>query len=108
VTEVVGEDDFPQSSENSVALNQVSVFSLTNQENVTDTEYAAGDVTLPFSYTAKASTAPRPSCLDFAGWRNPDCCHSFVRMDGELWMFRLNGLWTRGGRRATEGRTSIT
>ena len=83
-------------ADNSVALNQVSVFSLTNQENATNTEYWAGDVTVPFSYKAKVSRAPRPSCLDFSGWLNPDCCHCFVRMDGELWMFKVAWIVDKG------------
>jgi hypothetical protein len=94
--EPVAKADLPQDADNSVALNKVSVFSLTNQDRVTDTEYAAGDVTLPFSYTAEVSTAPRPSCLDFAGWPNPDCCHSFVRIEGELWMFRIAWIVDKG------------
>ena len=52
-------------------------------------EYAAGEVTLPFSYTATVSSAPRPPTLDFTEAHGfPDNCQALVRMDGELWQFR--------------------
>jgi len=59
-------------------------------------EYAAGDVTLPFSYEAEVSDRRRPKPLDFPGQPNPDCCHAFVRMDGELWMFRIDFIADKG------------
>ncbi len=52
-------------------------------------EYAAGEVTLPFGYSATVSSAPRPACLDFADMAGyPDNCQALVRMDGELWEFK--------------------
>jgi hypothetical protein len=52
-------------------------------------EYAAGEVTLPFAYTARASTAPRPPSLDFKEEHGfPDNCQALVRIDGELWQFQ--------------------
>jgi len=51
-------------------------------------EYAAGDVVLPFSYTATRSPAPKPESLDFSHQVSPDNCQVFVRIDGELWEFR--------------------
>jgi hypothetical protein len=52
-------------------------------------EYAAGEVTLPFAYSATVSSAPRPAGLDFAAMGGyPDNCQVFVRMDGELWEFK--------------------
>jgi hypothetical protein len=77
-------------------LNQVNIFSQTDQQHLTNTEYAAGNVTLPFSYSAKVSTSPRPPCLDFPGQPNPDCCHPFIRIDGELWMFRIDWIAGKG------------
>ena len=59
-------------------------------------EYAAGDVTLPFRYEAEVSDRPRPKPLDFPGQPNPDCCHAFVRIDGELWMFRIDFIADKG------------
>jgi len=59
-------------------------------------EYAAGDVTLPFSYQAKASDRSRPEPLNFPGQPNPDCCHAFVKIDGELWMFRIDFIADKG------------
>jgi hypothetical protein len=59
-------------------------------------EYAAGDVTLPFSYKAEVSTRPRPEPLNFPGQHNPDCCHAFVKIDGELWMFRIDFIADKG------------
>ncbi len=52
-------------------------------------EYAAGEVTLPFSYRVEASSAPRPPTLNFAEDHGfADNCQALVRMDGELWQFR--------------------
>ena len=51
-------------------------------------EYAAGDVVLPFSYSATRSPAPKPESLDFSHQINPDNCQVFVRIDDELWEFR--------------------
>ncbi|OJV41379.1 MAG: hypothetical protein BGO25_16800 [Acidobacteriales bacterium 59-55] len=51
-------------------------------------EYAAGEVTLPFSYSIARSSAPRPEGLDFSHQLNPDNCQVFVRMGNELWEFR--------------------
>jgi hypothetical protein len=51
-------------------------------------EYAAGEVILPFSYSATISPQPQPSGLDFSNQLNPDNCQVFVRMEGELWEFR--------------------
>ncbi len=52
-------------------------------------EYAAGEVALPFAYTAAVSSAPRPPGLEFADMGgSPDNCQVFVRMDGELWEFK--------------------
>jgi hypothetical protein len=51
-------------------------------------EYAAGEVVLPFSYSAKLSPMSKPSGLDFSHQLNPDNCQVFVRMDEELWEFR--------------------
>ena len=52
-------------------------------------EFAAGDVTLPFSYTATVSPAPRPPTLDFTEAHGfPDNCQALVRIDGELWQFQ--------------------
>jgi hypothetical protein len=54
----------------------------------TGMEYAAGEVVLPFAYTAVVSPQPQPDCLDFSHQVSPDNCQVFVRMDGELWEFR--------------------
>jgi hypothetical protein len=52
-------------------------------------EYAAGEVTLPFSYSATVSTAPRPANLDFSETHGyPDNCQALVRIEGELWQFQ--------------------
>ena len=51
-------------------------------------EYAAGQVTLPFSYAAERSPAPKPDVLDFQHQVSPDNCQVFVRIDDELWGFR--------------------
>ena len=51
-------------------------------------EYAAGDVVLPFSYSATRSPAPKPNNLDFSDQVSPDNCEVFVRIDNELWEFR--------------------
>jgi hypothetical protein len=51
-------------------------------------EYAAGDVVLPFSYSATRSPAPKPENLDFSHQVGPDNCQLFVRIDDELWEFR--------------------
>ena len=53
-------------------------------------EYAAGEATLPFAYTATVSAAPRPGNLDFAEEHgSPDNCQLLVRIDGELWQFQM-------------------
>lgn len=52
-------------------------------------EYARGNVTQPFAYTATVATVPRPHNLDFAETHGlPDNCQAFVRIDGELWQFQ--------------------
>jgi hypothetical protein len=51
-------------------------------------EYAAGEVTLPFAYEARISSAPRPPSLDFPDEPNPDNSQVLVRIEGELWQFR--------------------
>ena len=51
-------------------------------------EYAAGDVVLPFSYSATRSPAPKPDNLDFSHQVSPDNCEVFIRIDDELWEFR--------------------
>ena len=51
-------------------------------------EYAAGEVVLPFEYSAQRSFVPRPESLDFLDQVSPDNCQVFVRIDGELWEFR--------------------
>jgi F5/8 type C domain len=51
-------------------------------------EYAAGDVVLPFSYSATRSPAPKPDNLDFSHQVGPDNCQVFIRIDDELWEFR--------------------
>jgi|GEM_PF-1019035 len=86
----------PPDIDNGLLLNQANIFSQVNQEDAATTEYAAGDITLPFSYSASVSTAPRPECLNFEGWPNPDCSHVFVRIDGELWMFRIAWIIGKG------------
>ena len=50
--------------------------------------HAAGDVTLPFSYSATHLPAPKPDNLDFSHQVSPDNCEVFIRIDGELWEFR--------------------
>src|SRR6476660_6202436 len=44
-------------------------------------EYAAGDVVLPFSYSATRSPAPKPNNLDFSNQVSPDNCEVFVRIE---------------------------
>lgn len=51
-------------------------------------EYAAGQITLPFSYSAVRSAVPKPAGLDFSRQINPDNCQVFIRIDGQLWEFR--------------------
>lgn len=51
-------------------------------------EHAAGEITLPFSYTATVSDAPRPAGLHFDEEVNPDNSQVFVRIEDELWQFR--------------------
>jgi NedA-like, galactose-binding domain len=51
-------------------------------------EYAAGPVTLPFSYQVVRSPAPRPDGLNFSQQLGPDNCQVFIRIDDELWEFR--------------------
>jgi len=46
-------------------------------------EYAAGDVVLPFSYSATRSPAPKPDNLDFSHQVSPDNCEVFIRIDDE-------------------------
>lgn len=72
------------------------VFSLTNANTSKFTEFAAGEVNLPFRFSLSISNAPRPKCLDFPGQPNPDCTHVFVRIDGELWMFRIDWIAEKG------------
>ncbi len=57
-------------------------------------EFAAGEeVTVPFAYSAKPSSAPRPVGLDFTDEQGyPDNCEVFVRIDGELWEFKTRFL----------------
>ena len=57
-------------------------------EEVRGTEYAAGEVALPFAYSVTRSPAPKPEGLDFANQWGPDNCQVFIRMEGELWEFR--------------------
>ncbi len=57
-------------------------------EQTSGTEYAAGEVALPFAYSMTRSPAAKPEGLDFARQYGPDNCQVFVRMDGELWEFR--------------------
>jgi hypothetical protein len=61
-----------------------------NRENGHESgyEYAAGEVILPFSYSAVVSPQPQPECLNFSHQVSPDNCEVFVRMEGELWEFR--------------------
>jgi hypothetical protein len=59
-----------------------------NPEHEAGTEYAAGEVTLPFSYSVSPSSLPRVAGLDFPNQPNPDNCQVFVRMGDELWEFR--------------------
>lgn len=51
-------------------------------------EYAAGEVILPFKYSAIVSPTPKPEGLNFSGQLNPDNCQVFVRIEDELWEFR--------------------
>src|SRR5579862_8573370 len=51
-------------------------------------EYIAGEVILPFKYSATVSPAPKPTGLNFSGQINPDNCQVFVRIEDELWEFR--------------------
>jgi hypothetical protein len=51
-------------------------------------EYAAGSVTLPFSYETNHSPTPKPDGLNFQQQVGPDNCQVFVRIDDELWEFR--------------------
>src|SRR5215831_12170476 len=60
-----------------------------------ENEYAAGEVTLPFSYSVSPSSAPRPEGLDFPRQPNPDNCQVLVRIDDEIWEFRSQ--WIIGG-----------
>lgn len=79
-----------------IGLKSPNVFSQAAGGGAGGFEYAAGDVTLPFSYVAEVSDRPRPKPLDFPGQPNPDCCHAFVRIDGELWMFRIDFIADKG------------
>lgn len=79
-----------------IGLKSPNVFSQAAGGGAGAFEYAAGDVTLPFSYVAELSDRPRPKPLDFPGQPNPDCCHAFVRIDGELWMFRIDFIADKG------------
>ena len=90
------------------AADRAAVKTVFQQEpSSTGYEYAAGEVTLPFSYSASISTAPRPPCLDFSPSGYPDGSHVFVHMDGELWMFRTDWVDELADRRVTRGRTWI-
>jgi hypothetical protein len=51
-------------------------------------EYAAGEITLPFTYTVRPSPAPKPEGLNFSHQLNPDNCQVFIRIEDELWEFR--------------------
>ena len=51
-------------------------------------EYAAGQITLPFSYTTERSPEPKPEGLNFQHQVSPDNCQVFVRIENELWEFR--------------------
>lgn len=55
---------------------------------VTSTEYAAGEVVLPFSYTIRTSSEAQPEGLNFKGQAGPDNCQVFVRIENEIWEFR--------------------
>jgi hypothetical protein len=79
------------------SLSQVSIFSLADQANAPNTEYAAGEVTLPFAYTTTISKASKPHSLDFPDEPNPDNSQVFVRIDDELWQFRNHWITGRGG-----------
>ncbi|MFM8653414.1 MAG: hypothetical protein ACKODZ_01595, partial [Verrucomicrobiota bacterium] len=79
-----------------IGLQGLNLFSMAAGGKPGSFEYAAGDVTLPFSYQAEVSDRPRPKPLNFPGQPNPDCCHAFVRMDGELWMFRIDFIADKG------------
>ena len=79
-----------------IGLQGPNIFSMAAGGKPGAIEYAAGDVTLPFSYEVEVSDRPRPKPLDFPGQPNPDCCHAFVRMDGELWMFRIDFIADKG------------
>jgi hypothetical protein len=79
-----------------VGLQSPNVFSQAAGDGADSLEYAAGDVTLPFRYEVESSDRLRPKPLDFPGQPNPDCCHAFVRIDGELWMFRIDFIADKG------------
>jgi hypothetical protein len=66
------------------------------EENATGYEYAAGDVTLPFSYSAIRSPVPKPDNLDFSHQVSPDNCEVFIRIDDELWEFRSQWVVNKG------------
>lgn len=86
----------PPAQDARIGLHGPNIFSMAAGGKPGVIEYAAGDVTLPFSYAVEVSDRPRPKPLDFPGQPNPDCCHAFVRMDGELWMFRIDFIADKG------------
>lgn len=59
-------------------------------------EYAAGEVILPFAYSATPAAAPQPVGLDFSRQLNPDNSQVFIRIDGELFEFRSQWVINRG------------
>lgn len=60
------------------------------------TEYAAGEIMLPFAYSMSRSSAPKPEGLDFSHQYGPDNCEVFIRIDGELWEFRSQWITNLG------------
>jgi hypothetical protein len=70
------------------AARSLAFGSDTPRRQETGYEYAAGDVVLPFSYSATRSPAPKPNNLDFSHQVSPDNCEVFIRIDDELWEFR--------------------
>ena len=70
------------------AAHSVALGAETPRARESEYEYAAGDVVLPFSYSATRSPAPKPDNLDFSHQVGPDNCEVFIRIDDELWEFR--------------------
>jgi hypothetical protein len=70
------------------AVHSVAFGAETPRSGASGYEYAAGDVVLPFSYSATRSPAPKPENLDFSHQVSPDNCQVFIRIDDELWEFR--------------------